>query len=175
MEHNFRFNRHQDEEGKPYFNLESSGPERWDEIKKTGPGRPKGIASPSQLWDLACEYFKECEMTPWVKTDFQGKYGKRHIPTARPFTFGGFDEFLRRAEVIAKLEDYRKNRDGAYTEFSEVITRIENIIRTQKLEGAMVGAFDARIVSAELGLTQKVEVELPVQKFKIGGKEVTLG
>lgn len=147
-----------------------------DPSEPKGPGRPKAISSPSQLWALACEYFQECDLNPWIKTDFKGKDAIRcHIPTATPYTFGGFDEFLRSRRILAKLEDYRKNREEKYSEFSEVITRIENIIRDQKLQGALVGVYDARIVSAELGLMQKHEVTLAKQVFKIGGQEIEIG
>ncbi len=156
----------------------------WDRMKDTGPGdpknpkgpggRPKALSSPQELWEHACDYFALCDGTPWLKTDYKGKDADRvEIPNARPYTWGGFDEHLRSKNVIAKLEDYKANRKNdqgvqPYAQFSDVITRIRNIIRTQKLEGAMVGAFDARIVSAELALTQKVAVELPKQVFKIG-------
>ena len=163
----------------------------WERMKDTGPGdpndkkskggRPKALKSPQELWEYACEYFQLCDNTPWVKTDFKGKEAEKvEIPTARPYTWGGFDEFLRANKVLAKLEDYKANNTNAqgvkpYDEFSGVITRIRNIIRTQKLEGAMVGAFDARIVSAELALTQKVAVELPKQVFKIGDQVIEIG
>lgn len=157
----------------------------WKEQKKTGPGgRPKKIPDPQTLWEHACDYFQECDELPWVKVDYKGKFVEKvEIPTTRPYTWGGFDEYLRSHDVIAKLEDYKANRAVVknnvetfpYAEFSEVITRIGNIIRTQKLEGAMVGAFDSRIVSAEIGLAQKVEHSVKKQVFKIGGQEIEIG
>jgi hypothetical protein len=47
----------------------------------------------------------------------------------------------------------RKNKD-----FSEVIHAIEEIIRTQKFEGAAVGAFNANIIARDLGMVDKKDV-----------------
>ncbi len=44
-------------------------------------------------------------------------------------------------------------------EFSEVITRVEQIIYIQKFEGATVNAFNANIISRELGLADKTVTE----------------
>ena len=159
-----------------------SAQEYWRDRKRLGPGgRKKKLEGPQHLWELACDFFQQCDETPWVKVDFKGRFAEKvEIPTSRPYTWGGFDEYLRAHIGLAKLEDYRANRPNKkgirpYDEFSEVITRIGNIIRTQKLEGAIVGAYDARIVSAELGLSQKVTVEVPKQVFKINGQTIELG
>jgi hypothetical protein len=152
----------------------------WQRRKKHG--RDKAISTPDVLWEYACDYFQRCDDTPWVKTDYKGKFVEKvAIPTQRPYTWGGLDDFLNEKGVLVKLEDYKANKPHKdtgkrpYDDYSDVIARIGNIIRTQKLEGAMVGAFDARIVSAELSLTQKVEVSTPKQIFKIGDKEIEIG
>ena len=54
------------------------------------------------------------------------------------------------------VEALKENEDKG---FLHIISRIENIIYTQKIEGATVGAFNANIVSRELGLADKVETE----------------
>jgi len=154
----------------------------WKEQKKNGPGgRPKKLKSPQELWEHACDYFQDCCETPWVKIEFKGPFNEKcEVPTSRPYLWGGFDEYLCSKGVIAKLEDYKANKKNdagkrPYDEFSEVITRVGNIIRTQKLEGAMVGAYNANIVSAEIGLKNKVEVSVAKQVFKIGGQTIEIG
>ncbi|HKG67813.1 MAG TPA: terminase small subunit, partial [Segetibacter sp.] len=77
------------------------------------------------------------------------------IPTARPFTLYGLCRYLG---VNTKyFNDFKKT---ASEDFSEVIRRIEEVIKMQKLEGAMVGAFNANIVARDLGLTDRQEINL---------------
>lgn len=162
-----------------------SSQDYWKEQKKAGPGgRPKKLKSPKQLWELACDYFQHCDETPWVKVDFRGRFAEKvEIPTTRPYTWGGLDEFLCSRIGLTSIRRYKENKpivkDGVtvypYAEFCHVITRVGNIIRTQKLEGALLGVFDSRIVSAELGLSQKVEVKVPKQVFIVGGQKIELG
>lgn len=158
--------------------------EHWKDEKKRGPGgRPKKLKSPQQLWELACDYFLYCDVNPWVKIEYRGEFNKRvEIPTTRPYTWEGLDEFVRSQIGLSKLEDYKANKpivkDGVtiypYGEFSDVITRMRNIIYMQKIEGALVGAYDARIVSAELALRRKAESQPPKQVLIIGGQRIEL-
>ena len=119
-------------------------------------GRDKIFSSSKILWRQACEYFTWCAANPWIKIDFKGKDTEKvEIPTARPFTLYGLCLFLG---VNTKyFNDFKKT---ANEDFSEVITRIEEIIKMQKLEGAMVGAFNANIVARDLGLSDKQEISL---------------
>jgi hypothetical protein len=56
--------------------------------------------------------------------------------------------------------------------FSWIITRIEEIIRTLKYEGAVVGAFNANIISRDLGLADKKEHSGVVGVQTITGMEI---
>lgn len=124
-------------------------------------GRPKNIPTPELLWELACKYFQMRDETPWVKNDFirGGESAGRVVglETAVPYTWMGFEDYLCENDILAKLEDYKKNRDGKYSEFSEVITRIGAVIYDQKFTGASVGAFSPNIIARDLGLTDKTE------------------
>ncbi|NCB73003.1 MAG: hypothetical protein EOM45_14620, partial [Clostridia bacterium] len=51
-------------------------------------------------------------------------------------------------------------------DYSEVITRIRQIIETNQIEGAMVGAYNANIVSRINGLTDKMDIESGGEKLK---------
>lgn len=135
----------------------------WEGRKKIG--RPKDLKSPEQLWELACEYFQRCDNTPWLRTDFKGKDAiEVHIPTSRPYTWSGFDDFLFEKIGLSRLQDYKDNKDGRYSEFAYIITRIGQIMRTQKFEGAAVGAFNPNIIAREIGLSEKTELELSSKK-----------
>lgn len=119
-------------------------------------GRDKLFETHQLLWKEACAYFKWCSENPWIKTDYKGKDAdKVEIPTARPFTLYGLCLYLG---VNTKyFNDFKKT---ACEDFSEVIRRIEEVIKMQKLEGAMVGAFNANIVARDLGLTDRQEINL---------------
>lgn len=53
----------------------------------------------------------------------------------------------------------------------EVTTYVEEIIRTQKFEGAAVGAFNANIIARDLGLSDKKEIDGKFQVEQITGME----
>lgn len=117
-------------------------------------GRDKIFESPEMLWKSACEYFEWCEENPWQEQDWVGKDGDEVVKNkVRPFTLSGLCVYLDCAEIT--LREYGKKED-----FSAVYTRIEQIVRTQKFEGAATGFFNANIIARDLGLVNKTETEL---------------
>ena len=153
----------------------------WDKRKSEGvkfikSGRKMNLESPEQLWGLACDYFKQQDATPWEKTDFKGKDAvKVSIPTSAPYLWSGFEDFLFERGVCSSLKDYRtasrkpKEEQGIYAPFSEVITHIDKIMLTQKISGAMVGAYNSNLVARLEGLVDKTETDVKVIKeTKIG-------
>lgn len=160
-------------------------PSYWRERAKTGAkalrdfaeGRPKAVESPEKLWQYACEYFERCAGQPWLKRDYKGKDAiEVDIPTSTPFLWSGLDDYLFEKGIISTLKDYRTGarnpeyKDGAYAAFSEVIRAIDEIMRRQKLEGAMVGAYNPNLVARLEGLADKTETtaEVTVKELKIG-------
>ncbi len=128
--------------------------------KRKTHGRPKAIKSPQQLWEIACDYFQRCDDTPWQRTDYKGKENEKvQIPTATPYLWEGLDDFLFEKGVLVKLDDYRYNKEQRYSDFAGIITRIGKVITSQKLEGAIVGAYNANIVARYEGLADKKEIE----------------
>ncbi len=153
----------------------------WLKRKKTG--RQKNIKSPQALWEHACDYFSLVDSTPYIK--LEQKKGNTtfpkgqkltlkqiqamanqivEIPTIRPYTWEGFEDFLFSKGVISNLKDYRFNKNGAYDEFSAIISRIGTIIYAQKFEGAAVGAFNANIIARDLGLVDKSSTDVRVEQ-----------
>ena len=117
-------------------------------------GRDLIFSTPELLWQAAYEYFEATDERKWIKTEFHGKEAYEcHVPNETPYTLSGLFVFL---DIVRSTWDEYKKREG----FTDIITRIENIIYTQKLEGAMVGAFNASIVARELGLVDKNETKL---------------
>lgn len=147
-------------------------------------GRDKLFSTPELLWEAACEYFQWCDDSPWTTkkaiqkvVPVKRKRGKKVemvneeqtqrevTPTARPYSLSGFRIYVGASPRW--WNNFRetciiKNDEG----FLEVITRVEEIIRTQQFEGACVGAFNANIISRTLGLAEKQEVD-----HTTGGKE----
>jgi hypothetical protein len=139
-------------------------------------GRKKLFSSSKLLMQAASEYFQWVDNHPWVKkeqtkkpTILKDKEGNQSIdyvtdiPTARPYTLSGLCIYLDvNNQYFTDFKQGLVPRDGAKwtkknKDFSLVITRIEEIIRTQKFEGAAVGAFNANIIARDLGMVEKVE------------------
>lgn len=115
---------------------------------RTKHGRDKLFSDPETLWEEACKYFTHTDARKWVKKDWVGKDANEvDRESETPYTKSGLCVFLDISEWRL-LNDLKK----VSQDFSQVVSRIEQIIYTQKIEGAAVGAFNANIVARELGL-----------------------
>ena len=56
--------------------------------------------------------------------------------------------------------DFRKEYAQKGEEFSDVLNAIENIIRTQQVEGAMVNLYNANLTARINGITDRTQTEL---------------
>jgi len=65
----------------------------------------------------------------------------------------------------ASREWWYKFKQSAPEDFLHILSRIDNIIYTQKFEGAAVGAFNANLIARDLGLTEKTDNS---HKIKLG-------
>jgi hypothetical protein len=123
------------------------------------PGRPMIFKTPEDLWVKSIEYFDYIDANPILKTDFKGKDNEMvKYDLQRPYTWQGLYVFLG----VNDLEHYKTKG-----EFSEILTRIGNIIYNQKFEGASVGIFNHAIIARDLGLTEKHD-------HTTNGKEIKL-
>lgn len=144
-------------------------------------GREKLFATPQIMWEAAAEYFAWCEENPLIEIDFKGKDAERvEIPKMRAFTFQGLTSYLDcntyyfnefEANIKGKTDDLSKD-------FSKVIIRIRETLYNQKFTGAAAGFLNANIISRDLGLLDKKEIEANVsvtkEVFKIGDVEIEL-
>ena len=128
-------------------------------------GRNRLFASASDLWDAACEYFKWCDENPWIKHeaiksgDMAGQLVS--VPTQRPYTLQGLCLYL---DCNTKyFYDFKASLKEDEKDFSEILTRIEQTIYSQKFEGAAVGAFNSSIIARDLGLVDKKENKIAVE------------
>jgi hypothetical protein len=147
-------------------------------------GRDKLFETPDALLEAAHSYFQWCDDNPWLKTeqlrrptitqDTEGNqtlHTVAELPTARPYTLKGLCLHL---DVTPEWwSRFRKKHEADGEEgFSQVISRVEDIIYTQKFEGAVVGAFNANIISRDLGLVDKKEHGGKIEIEQITGMNI---
>ena len=124
-------------------------------------GKERKFPTSEALWEAACDYFEWCDSNPWriEKTKKKGRSKEvESTPTQRPYTIAALCMYLG---VHSTYLNDLKDKD-----YSEVITRIRQIIETNQIEGAMVGAYNANIVSRINGLTDKMDIESGGEKLK---------
>lgn len=105
-------------------------------------GRDKIFSTPEILWEASCEYFQWCDDNKWD--------GEK----VRPYTIEGLCIFL---DISSRTFRNYQNMDE-YKAFLPILSMIEDIIRTQKFEGAAVGAFNSNIIARDLGLRDVTDV-----------------
>lgn len=139
-------------------------------------GRDKLFATPELMWEAACEYFEWCENNPLIEVDYRGKDSDMvHIPKMRPFTLHGLCLYLGCNTQYFKT--FKAQLNEGEKDFNTVITNIEEVIYNQKFTGAAAGFLNANIISRDLGLSDKKELEHSggvKQIFKIGDTEIEL-
>lgn len=116
-------------------------------------GRKPIFETPDDLWNAAVEYFAWVEDNPlWEDkvTSYQGVNTHEPVAKMRAMTIDGLCIFLD----IGKQTwyDYAARKD-----FSEIATRIESVVRSQKFAGAAADLLNANIIARDLGLADKSE------------------
>lgn len=117
-------------------------------------GRAPIFATPEDLWTACTEYFEWVEQNPlWESKPFafQGVVTVENMPKMRAMTIGGLCIFL---DISKQAWSEYRQREG----YGEVTTRVEEIIRAQKFEGASADLLNANIIARDLGLADKKEV-----------------
>lgn len=120
-------------------------------------GREKLFTTPELLWEAACEYFQWCEDNPIIAEDNKGTKNVNEVKFNRPFTLKGFAIFCDASEHWFIEFEKTAGKDFLY-----IIRKIRDIIYNQKLEGAIIGLYNANIVARELGLSENINQNLNV-------------
>lgn len=137
----------------------------------------KNIKTPDKLFEHFEHYKTQCKKSP-KKENFNSSKADKQVSVNReiPYTWDGFEIYLRTNGILAKLDDYKANKDNRYSEYADIIRAIGQEIRHDKMNGAYAGIYQHNIVARELGLAdnQKLEHNLSEEtvKFMWNGKEV---
>ena len=134
---------------------------------RTKHGRDKLFASSELLWDACCEYFIWVEDNPlWENktTQFQGNPVDLPSAKMRAMTLSGLCLFLDmdRSTWTAWKTDI---------DFSAIVTRVEDVIYSQKFAGAAADLLNANIIARDLGLTDKKDLSLSEKVIDSGEHE----
>lgn len=112
------------------------------------------FASPQVLLDACMQYFEWVEANPLWETKpfaYQGVVVQEPVPKMRAMTIAGLCNFL---DISTQCwANYRAKQD-----FVGVCTRVEQLIRQQKFEGASADLLNPSIIARDLGLADKTEV-----------------
>ena len=135
-------------------------------------GRPRIFQDPKDLIEVAQAYFKWVEDNPIETVDYRGKDATPVILyNPRAMTVEGFCNYA--AINADTFYEYAK-REG----FTEICTRIRQVMFAQKFEGAAAGTLNHSIIARELGLKEHVDhttKDDPIPDvFIIGGKTITM-
>ena len=139
--------------------------QRWNAATMTAPkknkywkvrrshGRRPIFENPETLWEACAEYFEWIDDNPLYAVElvkFQGRAKQHKVPKMRAMTIEGLCAFLGIGRQT--WFDYCSRQD-----FSDVTTRVREIMYVQKFEGAAADMLNANIIARDLGLADKVE------------------
>lgn len=129
---------------------------------RTKHGRDALFTDPALLFEECCKYFEATDKRKWYKKDFKGNSAiEVDIPHDVPYTISGLCLFLGINQ--ATWSSWRNERK----DLNEVITHVDQIIYTQKFEGATNGLFNANIIARDLGLMDKTDVTTGGEKINV--------
>lgn len=132
--------------------------------KRSKHGRDKLFSTPELLWEAACEYFEYTDSRKWKKKDWVGKDAEQITRESdTPYNISSLCLYLD-----CSRQWWYNFKEAKHEDFVYIITRIEEIIYSQKFEGASVGAFNANIIARDLGLKDSTETNLKVEQPLFG-------
>lgn len=124
-------------------------------MARSSHGRKPIFPNPEALWEAACEYFAWAEENPLYEAkvcSYQGVNTLEQLPKMRAMTTTALCIFL---DIdFTTWKDYQSKED-----FSQVTTRIEEIIYNQKFSGASADLLNANIIARDLGLRDGQDVK----------------
>ena len=134
----------------------------WGIMAKNGNIHPTRIfKSPDEL-ELAWKAYKddlEAKANEWLKIQYVGKDGDRRTdPMKLPYTMDGFEVFCY--ENYGDVENYFRNKDGYYEDFTAICSYIKKEIRANQITGGLLGVYNPSITQRLNGLAENTKTEL---------------
>lgn len=117
-------------------------------MHRTSHGRDKLFEDPETLRMACCEYFTWVGNNPLYEMkvcSYEGKHDHEPVAKMRPMTLTGLYSFLDISHTA--WQSWRKHPD-----YSAITEWVDNVIKTQKFEGAAAGLLNANIIARDLGL-----------------------
>jgi hypothetical protein len=118
--------------------------------------KPK-LLTEDQFIELFIQWKEYIETNPIKKQVFVGKDGRHDyelIP--RPYTLEGFLNFAE--EKVCNVHQYFENREGRYSTYVDICTRIKRVIRQNQIENGLAGLYNPSITQRLNNLTEKTDV-----------------
>lgn len=159
--------------------------------------KTKYIETPEKMWEYFCLYREELKANP-IKIIEQRKasinfkiYGEAdlseigeeikeaanpivELPTQRPLTLDGFENWCADNDIIEDLGDYFSNKNNSYSEYSTICSRIRRVIRQDQIEGGMVGIYNPSITQRLNNLIDKTDITSKGEKIESGPSKITV-
>jgi hypothetical protein len=139
---------------------------RFDRAFKSNAGRKPRFREPKEVWDCFLQYYDQCAAMPIAvgskkqasrkntKKNGEETAAKNVNETApRPMTLYGFCAFANIPEWHTYKDNYKHKRG-----FPEINERIELIIKSQQVEGAMVGLYNSNLTARLNGIADRQDV-----------------
>jgi hypothetical protein len=141
-------------------------------MAKNGNIHPTRIFKNPDELEHAFQLYKDdllLQAKEWQKVQYVGKEGQRMSDDIKlPYTLDGFEVFCYKN--YGTVEDYFKNKDGYYTDFSPICTYIRKEIRANQITGGMAGLFNPSITQRLNNLVEKIEEIVPEKPKRINIK-----
>jgi len=127
---------------------------RFWEARSSHGANPK-FADPADLWQACCEYFEWNESNPLYTAKpfaYEGNVTLANVPVMRAMTIKALCIFLDIR--YSTWNEWKQSRP----DLSEVMENAEEVIFSQKFEGASANLLNANIIARDLGLADKQEL-----------------
>lgn len=138
---------------------------RSDIVKR---GRPARFKTATELWNTFVDYVNFTDgyaiELPQQVVKGNNRTEARAGKVTQPLTLDGFMAYCG---VGQKWQDFARHQCDRGEDFSEVISRIRNIVRSDQLAGGMAGIYNSNLTARLNGLTDK-------QDLTSNGKQINI-
>lgn len=144
----------------------NKGKSVWSALKGTIRTKPKFYETAEDLWASAVRYFEWADKNHYTKVELHrvgDKITKHKLPIVRPFSMDALCLFCGVSGSYFRMVKKRmseKEEAGTISEQEKellyTISLIESIVRSQQIEGGMVGTYNASLTARINGLADNV-------------------